>query len=66
MTYDTPRDKELKKSKEYQWIGCDGEECKFWGHAKCLSVTVENIKNEFLCAEHKHENLLIYCIFVNF
>ena len=54
VTYDTPRDKELKNSEEYQWISCDGDKCKCWGHAKCLSVTVENIKNDFLCPEHKH------------
>ena len=33
---------ELKKSEEYQWIGCDGDKCKFWGHVNCLTVTVEN------------------------
>ena len=54
VTCDTPRDKEPKKSEEYQWIGCDGDKCKFWGHAKCLSVTVEKIKNKFLYPEHKH------------
>ena len=29
VTYNTPRDKELKKSEEYQWIGCDGDKFKF-------------------------------------
>ena len=54
VTYNFPRDKELKKSKKYQWIRYDGGKCKFWGHVKCLSITVGNIKNEFLCPEHKN------------
>ena len=29
VTYNTPRDKELKKSEEYQWNGCDGDKFKF-------------------------------------
>ena len=42
-----------------EWVqnlgtGCDEDKCKFWGHVKCLTVTVENIKNEFLCPEHKN------------
>ena len=55
ITYDTPRDKELKKSEEYQWIGCYGDKFHFWGHAKCLSVTVENVKNGFLFQNTKIE-----------
>ena len=47
-------DKAVLKDPDFQWIGCDFEYCKFWGHTKCLGVVIgdKNIKTiEFYCLE---------------
>ena len=54
VRYDSPRDKAVLKDPDFQWIGCDFEYCKFWGHTKCLGVVIgdKNIKTiEFYCLE---------------
>ena len=36
VMFDTSRDKTLLKGYKYQWIGCEVESCKFWGHTACV------------------------------
>ena len=43
----------------WKWLGCDVEECQYWGHAKCLKLSLKGkskktIKNVLLlCPVHK-------------
>ena len=58
ILFKSPADKRLAKTagKKVTWIGCDQEDCHYWGHASCLKVDTSGKKRvsrtPFLCPQH--------------
>ena len=41
VRFDTPRDKKILKDDKHDWIGCNFEDCNYWGHALCLGIVLD-------------------------
>lgn len=58
VIYDSEDDKQMKKKYKRQatWLGCDGDGCNFWAHAKCAGVKIaprQNLEDlDFFCPDH--------------
>ena len=56
VRFNTPRDKEILKDDKHDWIGCNFEDCNYWGHALCLGIVLgkkDPQEIDLLCPIHK-------------
>ena len=54
--FNTPRDKEIMKDGKHNWVGCNFENCTYWGHSLCLGIDGEKslVEIDLLCPRHKN------------